>query len=108
MSIELPAPIAAYFEADRGTADAVANCFTNDAVVQDEGHTYHGISEIRKWRIDAAAKYTYTCEPMSAEPQADATVVICHLEGNFPGSRVDLRFFFRLAADKIAALEVLS
>lgn len=108
MSIELPQPIAAYYAADKETADAVAKCFTPDAVVQDEGHTYHGSSEIRKWRTDAASKYSYTCEPRSVEQQANATVVTCHLEGNFPGSPVDLRYFFRLAGNKIASLKVIA
>jgi hypothetical protein len=45
--------------------------------------------------------------PMAAEQEGGATVVTCRLMGNFPGSPVDLRFFFRLAGDKIAALEVI-
>ena len=35
------------------------------------------------------------------------TVVTCRLTGNFPGSPVDLRFFFELEGDKIASLEVI-
>jgi NAD(P)-dependent dehydrogenase (short-subunit alcohol dehydrogenase family) len=34
------------------------------------------------------------------------TVVTCHLTGNFPGSPVNLRFFFRLARGKIVNLEI--
>jgi hypothetical protein len=33
--------------------------------------------------------------------------VTCHLEGNFPGGRADLRFFFRLKRGKIANLEII-
>ena len=33
-------------------------------------------------------------------------VVTSHLVGNFPGSPVDLRFFFKLEGDKIASLEI--
>jgi SnoaL-like protein len=106
MSIELPNPITAYFIADKGSGEAVADCFVSDAVVRDEGRVYHGVDEIRKWRADVATKYTYTCEPLTAEQEGGATVVTCRLAGNFPGSPVDLRFFFRLAGDKIAALEV--
>ncbi len=107
MPINLPPPIAAYFIADQGTGEAVAECFTPDAVVQDEGHTYCGFSEIRNWRADVAAKYTYTCEPLKVEQRAGVTVVTCLLEGNFPGSPAHLRFFFRLVGDKIASLEVI-
>jgi hypothetical protein len=102
MPIELLNPITAYFEADKGSGEAVADCFVSDAVVRDEGRVYHGVEEIRKWRADVAAKYTYTCEPLTAEQEGGVTVVACRLAGNFPGSPVDLRFFFRLAGDKIA------
>ena len=106
MSIQLPQPIKAYFEADRKSGEAVASCFSLDAVVKDEGKTYRGLDEIRHWRADAAAKYTYTCDPLAAEEQGGQIVVTCRLVGNFPGSPVDLRFFFRLAGDKISALEI--
>ncbi|MBX3436060.1 MAG: nuclear transport factor 2 family protein [Planctomycetaceae bacterium] len=107
MSMELPQPIAAYFIADRGKGETVAACFTPDAVVQDEGHTHRGLDEIRNWRADVAAKYTYTCEPFEQEQHSDVTIVTCRLEGNFPGSPVNLRFFFRLDGGKISSLEVI-
>jgi hypothetical protein len=106
MALSLPQPIADYFEADRGGADSVANCFAQGAVVKDEGNTYRGIDEIRQWRADVAAKYTYTCQPLAAEQQDDRTMVTCRLEGNFPGSPVNLRFIFRLAGNKIQGLEI--
>lgn len=107
MSINLADPIAAYFIADKLNADAVARCFTNDAVVKDEGHTYKGLSEIKRWRSETAAKYTYTCEPFRVEQKDRTTVVSCHLEGNFPGGKADLRFFFQLERGKIANLEII-
>jgi len=38
--LNLPEPVAAYFDADKRGCDAVARCFTNRAVVTDEGRTY--------------------------------------------------------------------
>ncbi len=107
MTLNLPKPVAAYFAADRGSGEAVENFFASDAVVTDEGHTYHGTDEIRKWRADVAAKFTYTCQPLTTEQQQDQTVVTSRLEGNFPGSPVNLRFFFRLAGDTIQHLEII-
>lgn len=104
--LELPAPIDAYFVADRGDGTAVADCFTPDAVVEDEGHTYRGATAIRQWRTDVAAKFTYTCEPLAVEERPDRTVVTCRLEGDFPGSPANLRFAFGVEGDKISALEV--
>lgn len=106
MSLNLPRPIQCYFNADREAPEEVAACFTPDALVQDEGHLYRGTSEIRRWKEEAAAKYTYTCEPLFLDQQGDATVVTSRLEGNFPGSPANLRFLFQLAGDKIASLEV--
>src|ERR1700747_2821898 len=106
-SLSLPKPIAAYFAADRGDGEAVSQCFTDNAVVKDEGHTHKGRAAIKEWKTDASAKYQYTCEPIACEEKDGKTVVTCHLVGNFPGSPVDLRFFFKLEGDKIASLEVI-
>jgi hypothetical protein len=107
MTIQLPEPITAYFAADRFDGDAVARCFTNGAIVKDEGHTYTGVAAIKQWKAETATKYTYTCEPLSAEQKDETTVVTCRLEGNFPGGRADLRFFFGLQRGKIANLEII-
>src|SRR5882672_5774182 len=84
--LNLPEPIAAYFAADRLDGEAVARCFTKDAVVKDESHTYTGPASIRQWKDEASAKYQYTCEPRRSEPSDAMTVVTCHLTGSFPGS----------------------
>lgn len=104
--IDLPAPISAYFMADRADGEAVARCFTDNAVVKDEGHTYRGREEIRAWRTEASTKYSYVSEPHTIATDGDRTVVTSRLTGNFPGSPVDLRFFFLLDGDKIARLEI--
>ncbi len=105
-SLNLPKPVAAYFTADKGDGEAVSRCFTEDAVVKDEGHSHKGRAAIKAWKTDASAKYQYTCEPLACEERDGKTVVTSHLVGNFPGSPVDLRYFFRLEGDKIASLEV--
>ncbi|WP_236626779.1 nuclear transport factor 2 family protein [Sphingomonas sp. MM-1] len=107
MPINLPRPIAAYFAADRADGEAVARCFTEDAVVQDEGRTHGGRPAIAAWKADASARYAYTSEPVAMDESDGRTVVTCHLAGDFPGSPVDLRFFFRLQGDKIASLEII-
>ena len=106
-SLSLPKPIAAYFAADRGDGEAVSQCFTENAVVKDEGHTHKGRAAIKEWKTEASAKYEYTSEPFACEEKEGKTVVTSHLVGNFPGSPVDLRFFFKLEGDKIASLEII-
>lgn len=108
MSIELPGAIAAYFAKDKkADATGISECFTQDAIVIDEGNTYVGRDAIRKWIANASKKYTYTVEPFLIEKMGDKTIVSSHLVGNFPGSPVDLRYFFVIDGDKIAELEII-
>jgi hypothetical protein len=106
MTLDLPKPIAAYFTADKCDAEGVSQCFTDDAIVKDEGHTYSGRAAIKKWKEDTSAKYQYTSEPFQREEKDRVTVVTSRLIGNFPGSPVNLRFFFRIEGDKITSLEI--
>jgi len=107
MTPKLSGPVAAFFAAHQGTSQTFSECFTEDAVVKDEGHAHHGRTAIRQWKENVSAKYQYTCEPIACELQGETTVVTCRLTGNFPGSPLDLRFFFVLEGDKIASLEIM-
>ena len=106
MTLDLPAPVANYFSADTSDSEAVAQCFTENAVVKDEGRTFQGRAAIRQWKAAASAKYQYTSEPLVCERRDGQVVVTSRLTGNFPGSPVDLRFFFRLEGDQIESLEI--
>src|SRR5258708_12359000 len=105
MSIDLPKPIAAYFAADKRDADGLVLCFTEDAVVKDEGQTYTGLPAIKQWKTETSRKYTYTSEPFSLQKKAGETVVTSRLTGNFAGSPVNLRFFFTLKGTRIRRLK---
>jgi len=106
MTLTLPQPIAAYFAADGRDGLSVSECFTETAVVKDEGRTHQGRAAINRWKDDAAANYQYTIEPLKAEPEDGGVVITCHLVGSFPGSPIDLRFRFELDGDKISSLEI--
>jgi len=106
MAIDLPKPIIDYYQADHGDRGAVADCFTDAATVTDEGNTHRGRSAIRDWKAASSKKYSYTVEPFSAEEVDGTIVVTAHVVGNFPGSPVDLRYFFLLDHSKIASLEI--
>ena len=108
MTLKLPKAVSAYFTADQVDGEAVSQCFTENAIVKDEGHTYQGRAAIKQWKTEASAKYQYTCEPFSCERKGGKIVVTCRLTGNFPGSPVDLRFFFELEDDRIASLEIVT
>ena len=66
----LPEPIAAYFDADKRDVEAIVRCFTDDAVVMDEGHTHTGISAISGGRRRLQPN---TPIPASHSPLSSAT-----------------------------------
>jgi len=104
--LKLPEPIAAYFQADAHAGEAITHCFTEEAVVKDEGRIHSGHAAIKAWKLDASTKYSYTSEPIGLEERDGGYVVTSRLTGNFPGSPVDLRFAFRLERGRIAFLEI--
>ncbi|AHE55717.1 nuclear transport factor 2 family protein [Sphingomonas sanxanigenens] len=109
MAIALPKPIADYFAADAAKdADGVARCFSDEAIVRDEGHAYSGRDAIRQWKTASSQKYSYTVEPVAIAMEGDRTVVTGHVAGDFPGSPVDLRYGFTLDGGKIAGLEIVA
>jgi hypothetical protein len=104
--LKLPEPIVAYFSADKHDDDAVARCFTKQAVIKDEGQIHSGPTAIKAWKTATSDKYSYTSEPVAMEQKDGRYIVTTRLAGNFPGSPVDLRFIFQLERGKIAFLEI--
>lgn len=106
MPITLPQPIAAYFAADRAKSASVADCFTENAIVKDEGKTHVGREAIRQWKMQASSQYSYVSQPVALEKDGERSIVTSRVTGNFPGSPVDLRYKFLLENDKISHLEI--
>jgi ketosteroid isomerase-like protein len=104
--IDLPAPVAAYFAADTTGAEAVAQCFTDGAVVIDERKEYRGRTAIARWKVAASTKFHYTVERLGVHVSGDQTTVTGRVTGDFPGGPVELQYHFTLEGDKIARLEI--
>jgi len=104
--IDLPAPVAAYFAADTTGAEAVAQCFTDGAVVIDERQEYRGRTAIARWKAEVSAKFRYTVDRLGVHVSRDQITVTGRVTGDFPGSPVDLQYRFTLEGDKIARLEI--
>ena len=92
---------------DKGDFDTYAALYTEDGELTLQGNTVKGRAAIKQWKADASTKYQYTCEPFACERKDGKVVVTSRLTGNFPGSPVNLRFFFALEGDKIASLEII-
>ncbi|MGY5129365.1 nuclear transport factor 2 family protein [Streptomyces nigrescens] len=104
----LPEVITRYLTAHRAhdTASAIT-AFTGEATVIDEGITYEGTEAIGGWLDRSATEFTYTINLTGAQ-QTDATryIVTHHLEGNFPGGSIDLRYQFTLRDGLIERLVI--
>ena len=104
--IDLPAPVAAYFAADTTGAEAVAQCFTDGAVVIDERQEYRGRTAIARWKAEVSARFRYTVDRLGVHVSGNQATVTGRVMGDFPGNPVDLQYRFTLEGDKIARLEI--
>jgi len=84
----------------------LANLFTDDAIVHDDGRTYVGIDAISGWTEAVAAAFSYTRTITDVRLRTNAAIVRARLEGNFPGSPIELHHHFSLAGERISALTI--
>jgi ketosteroid isomerase-like protein len=92
---------------DSGDVETALATFASDAVVTDDGHDYQGPDEIRDWLSRASTQFDYTRTLTGFEAIDDNSwLVTNHLEGNFPGGVVDLRYRFVVADGLISELEI--
>ena len=105
---QMPDVVAQYQGAhDRHDVETALAAFTPNAIVKDDGHEYHGGDEIRDWLSRASTQFSYTRTLTGADAlDANTWLVTNHLEGNFPGGVVDLRYRFVLIDDLISELEI--
>jgi hypothetical protein len=107
MPIDLPAAVTAYFtQENNGDTEALADCFSPDAVVLDEGRTIQGLDAIKAWKTASRVKYRHTIQVLGADSGASGLEVRGLVTGDFLGSPLELRFLFGLEGGKIAALEI--
>jgi hypothetical protein len=104
-TLSLPDPIVTYFESEHNP-EGFNHCFTAQAVVKDDGHTYTGLPAIKAWIAAASVKYQATSVPFALDREDGLHVVRAKVSGNFNGSPVDLTYRFRLERGLIASLEV--
>lgn len=107
MTVELKAPVAAYYAAEAAKDyEAAAGTFAPEGQVKDERQSHTGRAAIAAWMAEGKAKYQHTSEVVSAETSGDGQVVTVKVSGNFPGSPIMLDHAFRIADGQIVALEI--
>ncbi len=83
-----------------------ANCFSETAVVFDEGKTHNGRKEIEHWIADANKRYKATMEPVSFEEKEKESILKVKASGSFDGSPIILSYHLEIAYDLIRSLKI--
>lgn len=83
-----------------------ASCFTEDARVHDEGHTYNRRQQIKHWIDEANKKYRTKMEPIDYVVSGTACVLTATVSGTFPGSPIILKYHVELQDMKIILLKI--
>ncbi|MDR0265144.1 MAG: nuclear transport factor 2 family protein [Sphingobacterium sp.] len=85
---------------------AYANCFTENAVVFDEGKTHNGKTEIKNWIDKANKEYRAMMKPLDYNETEN--ILSTEISGTFPGSPIVLKYHFQLSDGYIKSLRITS
>lgn len=85
---------------------AYANCFSETAVVFDEGKTHNGRKEIEHWIADANERYKATMEPISFSEKGTESILKVNVSGNFDGSPIILVYHLEITDELIQSLKI--
>ena len=104
---ELPAAAQGFADGwQAGDADRVEALFADDAVASDQGKTFRGRKEIRRWIDDSIHLFTTTLTFLGAREVGEMVGASYRLEGDFPGGVAALEYQFHLNDEgKIAQLD---
>ena len=81
-----------------------AGCFTETAVVFDEGKTHNGRKEIENWIEKANKKYRATMEPL--EYSEINQTLKTKVTGTFPGSPITMTYHYEFKDGLIHSLKI--
>jgi len=83
---------------------AYANCFTERAIVFDEGKTHNGRKEIENWIEKANRAYQATMKPL--EYSAIEQTLKTEVSGTFSGSPITLTYHYEFEDGLIQSLKI--
>lgn len=105
--MNLPKVIADLVKAqDEFDAETYAGCFSDTAVVFDEGRTHRGRNEIKLWIDKANREYRTVMTPIEYTQSGQTGVLKAKISGTFPGSPVTLDYHFSISNGQIDALKI--
>ncbi|MFD1174808.1 nuclear transport factor 2 family protein [Paenibacillus puldeungensis] len=90
--------------------NAFVDCFSDDAIVVDEGQERIGKAAIKKWSDENHFGANVTLEPRNARRDDDEIIVACKVDGDFDKTGLPdplvLSYYFRMQDGKIARLYI--
>jgi len=103
--MNLPEVIADLVKAQNNfDSSAYANCFSETAVVFDEGKTHNGKTEIKNWIEKANREYKAIMKPL--EYSETAQTLKAEISGTFPGSPIVLQYHLKIIDGSIESLKI--
>ncbi|MFC5649736.1 nuclear transport factor 2 family protein [Paenibacillus solisilvae] len=108
---QIPSVIHNYIAAsNKPDPAAFVDCFSEDAVVLDEGKKRIGKHVIKKWSEQYHFGANVTLEPKEAKENGDKIVVTCKLDGTYDKTGLPdpllLNYHFSIVDDKIVSLSI--
>jgi hypothetical protein len=104
---ELPKVLETFFDAaNKYDTSLLAGCFTENAVLNDNGKTFNGHGVIAEYICGTHAKLSIEVKVEHATFTENETVVTAKLYGNYDGSPAALDFHFSLEGQKIHNLNI--
>ena len=85
---------------------AYSNCFSETAVVFDEGKTHTGRKEIEHWIADANERYKAVMKPVGFKEKGPQSLLQAEVSGTFPGSPIIMTYHLQIADQLIQSLKI--
>jgi ketosteroid isomerase-like protein len=87
-------------------SQAYAACFTDTAVVHDEGKTYAGKAEIKQWIEKSNKEYNTVMKPLEFSESNIENLLTAEASGDFPGSPAILKYHLGIENSLIKSLKI--
>jgi ketosteroid isomerase-like protein len=107
MNVNLPRMIEEYLDASNAhDVNSILSCFSDDALVNDEGKDFHGKKLIEDWIVTTIEKYKFHFKPLRVKAEEPEVVITVEVSGTFPGSPVSPDYRFIIKSNKILSLAI--
>lgn len=105
--MELPKVAERFIETQHNyDGKAFAECFTESAIVYDQGKTHNGRKEIQQWIEESMKVDNSRLEALNYEESGSTAVLTANVTGTFPQSPIVLKFNFGMKNGLIDSLKV--